>query len=185
MRFESRSEWREWLRQNHDKEKEVWILAYKKSTGKTTLDYKDALDEALCFGWIDSRLRRIDDEKHMWRFAPRKRGSIWSEINRRNAERLIRERRMTAAGMEKVREAKRNGRWNEAYSSRRKPRMPRDLRRALEKDAKAWENFSAFTKSCKTVYIYWVTTAKRPETRSRRIKEVVRRAARNLKPSMP
>lgn len=179
--FRSREEWRRWLKKNHNKRSEVWILAYKLRTGKCTLTYQEALDEALCYGWIDSRLRRIDDEQHMWRFAPRKARSIWSLKNRARAEQLIKEGEMTSAGLKKIEDAKRNGKWDLAYSPSKPPRMPKDLREALMRNKKAWTNFQRLAKSYRTTYIFWVSSARRDETRRKRIREVARRAARNIR----
>jgi len=179
--FKDRFEWRRWLQRNHDKYSEIWVLTYKKHTGRQCVSYEDALEEALCHGWIDSRMRRIDDEKHMWRFAPRKLDSIWSLSNRRRAERLIKEGRMDAPGLAKIEAAKRSGEWDKAIAPSRPPRMPKDLKDALEDNEKAWKNFSAFAPSYRTTYIYWVISAKREETRRKRIKEVVRRASENIK----
>lgn len=182
--FKDRSAWRRWLQDNHDKSSEIWILAFKRHTGTRCVTYEEALEEAICHGWIDSRLRRIDDERHAWRFAPRKTNSIWSMSNRSRAERLIEEGRMTAQGMAKVEAAKRNGMWDKAYEPGKPPRMPRDLKDALTRDELAWSNFRALARSYRHTYIRWVTSAKREETRMRRIKEVVRRARRNMKPFM-
>lgn len=179
--FKDRGGWRRWLRANHDKRSEIWILTYKVHTGKKCLLYEEALEEALCYGWIDSRMRRIDDEKHMWRFAPRKLGSIWSLKNRRTVERLIREGRMTVHGLEKVEAAKKNGQWDKAIAPSIPPRMPKEMRDALVENPRAWKNFQAFAKSYRTTYIYWVLAAKRPETRTRRIRLVVDRAEKNLR----
>ena len=179
--FKDRAEWRRWLRRNHDKSSEIWILTYKKHTCRQCASYEDTLEEAICYGWIDSRVRRIDDERHTWRFAPRKPNSIWSLSNRKRAERLIREGRMADPGMAKVDAAKQNGEWDRAYAPSKPPRMSMDLKDALMKDGLAWKNFQAFAKSYRTTYLYWVSSAKREETRRKRIKEVVRRARRNIK----
>jgi uncharacterized protein YdeI (YjbR/CyaY-like superfamily) len=120
----------------------------------------------------------------MWRFAPRKPHSIWSLSNRRRAERLIREGFMAPPGLEKIEAAKKNGEWARATAPSKPPRMPKDLRDALMRDDEAWRNFRAFAPSYRTTYLYWVSAAKRAETRERRIKEVVRRARDNLKPGM-
>ena len=182
--FKNRAEWRKWLRRNHDNASEVWILTYKRHTGRKCLNYTEALEEAICYGWIDCRLRRLDDEKHLWRFAPRKPKSIWSLRNRRLAERLTKEGRMTPSGLATVEAGKRSGEWEKAISPSTPPRIPSDLKVALEKDALAWKNFKGFAKSYRTSYIYWVLTAKREETRRRRVDEVVNRARKNLKPGM-
>jgi len=179
--FKDSAEWRRWLRRFHDKSSEIWILTYKRHTGKQCLSYEDALEEAICHGWIDSRLRRIDDERHTWRFAPRKFNSIWSLSNRTRAERLIMEGRMAAPGFAKINAAKNNGEWQKAYRPSKPPRMPKDLREALMQDELAWRNFRGFAGSYRHTYIFWVTSAKRQETRRKRIKEVVRKARQNSK----
>jgi len=177
----NRDEWRKWLERNHNKEKEVWLVFYKKHTGKLGLSYDDAVEEALCFGWIDGRLKRIDDEKHLIRFSPRRKNSVWSEINRKKAEKMIREGKMTETGLAKIEEAKKSGKWFSAYTSK-KLAIPPDLEKALKDDKKAWDNFRNFANSYQLAYIYWVESAKREETRKKRIKEVVKRASQNKKP---
>jgi uncharacterized protein YdeI (YjbR/CyaY-like superfamily) len=179
--FRDANEWRRWLEKNHDTSSEIWVLAFKKHTGVQCVSYEEALEEALCYGWIDSRLRRIDDARHTWRFAPRKPDSIWSLSNKKRVERLIKEGRMTAHGMAKVRAAKRSGMWEKAYAPRKPARIPKDLKDALAADEVAWRNFQAFAKSYRHTYIHWVLSAKKEETRIRRIKEVVRRARENIK----
>lgn len=179
--FKDRGVWRKWLQKNHDMSSEIWIIAFKRHTGKQSMSYEEALEEAICYGWIDSRLRRIDDERHTWRFAPRKPDSIWSLSNRRRAERLIMEGRMTAPGMAKIEAAKKSGEWHKAYRPSKPPRMPKDLREALMQDELALRNFRGFARSYRHTYIFWVTSAKREETRRRRIREVVRKARKNAK----
>ncbi len=181
--FENKAEWRRWLQKNHETATEIWILAYKVHTGRRCLTYAEALDEALCYGWIDSRLKRIDDEKHMWRFAPRKPNSIWSLNNRRHAERLIREGRMTRFGLERIEDGKRSGKWQEAIAPSIPPKMPDELLAALKKNKVAWKKFNSLARSYQTQFIYWVILAKREETRQRRIREVVRKVAKGLKTS--
>ena len=107
----NREDWRAWLEQNHATEKEVWLLYYKKHTGKPTIPYDDAVEEALCFGWIDSLVKRIDDEKYTQKFTPRKNRSVWSESNKKRAKRTIKLGRMTGAGLHKIRAAKKSGEW--------------------------------------------------------------------------
>jgi uncharacterized protein YdeI (YjbR/CyaY-like superfamily) len=179
--FKDGKAWHRWLEKNHDTASEIWILTFKTHTGKKCLRYPEALDEALCFGWIDSRLRRIDDERHAWRFAPRRTGSIWSLSNRNRAEKLMKDGRMTAHGLKKIEAAKKSGKWDRASAPRKPPRMPKELKEALMKNEKAWRNFQALAKSYKTAYIYWVSTAKRDETRRKRIQMVVERTEKNLK----
>ena len=183
--FRDRDAWRRWLERNHDRVNEIWILTYKVHTGRKCLSYQDALDEALCWGWIDSRVRTIDAERHLWRFAQRRPRSIWSLKNRTRAEKLIEEGRMTIHGMKKIEAAKKSGEWEKAIAPSRPPRMPKDLKEALMKDEKAWKNFQAFAKSYKTQYLYWIMTAKREETRKKRIEEVVRRSRQNKRSYLP
>lgn len=180
--FKHRAEWRLWLRRNHNRRTELWLGFYKKHTGKAWLQLNEAVEEAICYGWIDGKLRRIDGEKHMVRFSPRRPGSVWSRINRERAERLIAEGKMTAAGLEKVEDAKQSGRWAAAYSHKEKPKLPDDLRDALMRDPEAWKNFNQFSNSNQFMYVFWVNEAKRESTRKRRIRQVVERSARNEKP---
>lgn len=182
--FKNRSAWRRWLQKNHDLSSAVWVLAYKKHTGKRSITYDEALEEALCYGWIDCGMRRIDDERHAWRFAPRRDGSIWSLRNRTKAERLIEDGRMTIHGMAKVEAAKKSGMWDKAYVPGKPPRLPKDLKDALKEDEVAWKNFQTFANSYRHTYIHWVISAKRQETRERRILEVVRMAKMNKKSFM-
>lgn len=179
--FKDRAEWRRWLQKNHLKSAEIWVITYKKHTGKKCLSYEDALEEAMIHGWIDSRLRRIDDERHMWRFVPRKPNSIWSLSNRRRAERLIEEGKMTASGLATVEAGKRSGQWDKAIAPSKPPRIPSDLKQALIKDGPAWDYFRGFAKSYRTQYLYWILTAKTGKTRSKRIKQVVSWAHDNKK----
>lgn len=180
--FKDRAAWRAWLDKYHDKRSEIWVLAYKRNSGTKCMSYVEALEGALCYGWIDSRMRRIDDEKHMWRFAPRKPNSIWSLSNRKRAEQLIREGRMAAAGLAKINAARKTGEWQRAYIASKPPRMPKELKEALMEDALAWKNFRKFAKSYRTMYIRWVLDARTESTRNKRIREVVRRARINRKP---
>lgn len=179
-----RVEWRQWLASNHSKEGEIWLVHYKKHTNKPGISYEDAVEEALCFGWIDSTLRKIDDEKFVLRYSPRKGNSLWSQKNKQRAIKMINAGKMTEAGLEKIEEAKKNGKWDSAYIIKEKPEIPDDLKKALMKNRIAWINFSNLANSYQFAYIYWVNSAKRKETREKRIKEVVERAAQNKKPGV-
>lgn len=178
LRITSRSQWRAWLKRNHDKKPEVWLLYYKKHTGKLTIPYDAAVEEAICFGWIDGKVRRIDDEKHMQRFTPRLRKSLWADSNLKRARRMIKAGKMTPTGLEKFKNRKGIA---PKISARKK--IPADLKAALEKNKKALENFLNFAPSYKTMYLWWVDSAKKPETRQKRIREIVKRSAKNQKPS--
>ncbi|MCX6815024.1 MAG: YdeI/OmpD-associated family protein [Candidatus Aenigmarchaeota archaeon] len=172
--LKDRHEWRAWLEKNHSTAKEAWVVFYKKHTGKKGAPYLDVLEEALCFGWIDGPLKRIDDEKHAIKFTPRRKHSVWAESNIERAKRMIRLGKMTPAGLEKFK----------GHESRKVPKvipMPEDLENALKKNRKAWENFQKFAPSHRKHYFWWIISSKKPETRERRIKEVVNRAAINRK----
>jgi len=183
LEFGDRRGWRRWLEDNHTHEIEALVVIQKKRSNKKGLKYDEAVDEAVCFGWIDSKMQRIDADRFRQRFSPRKRNSIWSKINRERAEKMIELGLMTRAGFEAVEEAKRNGQWDSAYSSRVTPIIPEDLVKALKENNVSWENFDRFSNSVKLQYVHWVESAKRGETRARRIVEVVRRAGQNIKPS--
>jgi len=182
--FKNRNEWRTWLEINHKDLEEVWLIHYKKSTGKKGINHFDAVEEALCFGWIDSKLKKIDEERFILRYSPRKSKSVWSKINKEKAEELIASGKMTQAGLDKIEEAKRNGMWYSAYTNIVKERIPSDLKQALIRNNKAWNNFQHFANSYRNMYIGWVKSAKTEETRKRRIDEVVKRSLQNKKPGI-
>jgi uncharacterized protein YdeI (YjbR/CyaY-like superfamily) len=181
--FRNAADWREWLKRNHAKSQGEWVYMYKKGA-KVGLRYHEALDEALCFGWIDGQIHAVDEEKFRQRWTPRRKGSIWSQVNKAKVKRLMAEGKMTESGRAAVRAAKRCGKWQAAYTSRTAPELPADLRKALKSVAPSWINFSRFAPSYRAMYIGWVADAKQPETRQRRIAAVVRRARENLKPGM-
>jgi uncharacterized protein YdeI (YjbR/CyaY-like superfamily) len=135
--FNDRNEWRSWLEKNHRNTKEVWLLHYKKQSKKQTLNHIDAVEEALCFGWIDSKLKKIDQERYILKYSPRKQKSVWSKINKENAEKMIASGKMTQAGLEKIEEAKKHGLWDTAYTNKLRERIPLDLKKALLADSTA------------------------------------------------
>jgi uncharacterized protein YdeI (YjbR/CyaY-like superfamily) len=182
--FKNRSEWREWLEENHQTEQEVWLVYYKVHTGKQSVRQAHAVEEALCFGWIDSLVKRIDDEQYMQKYTPRREGSNWSASNKRRVKKLIENGRMTPAGMEKIEQAKRDGSWNRLDEFYDHPVVPSDLKSALEENKEAEQNFANFTTSQKNQYLWWLKSAKRADTRVRRIKEIVHRAEKNIKPGI-
>ncbi len=175
----SRDDWRAWLRRNHDTEKEVWVIYYKKHTGKPSIPYDDSVEEALCFGWVDSIIKRIDDEKFARKFTPRKAKSSWSEANKRRARRMMREGKMTEAGLGKIREAEKSGEWFRIPPARRELVIPPYVKAALARNKKALENFNNLAKSYKRQYVGWITSAKREETRKRRLAEAIRLLEKN------
>jgi len=176
LEFVDNCEWRRWLEENHSSEKEVWVIIHKKNSGDRGLRYEEAVEEAICFGWIDGKMQSVDADRFRQRFTPRKKGSIWSKSNRDRAEKMVREEKMAPAGFEAVCEAKGNGRWDAAYSSKAAPTIPEDLEEALKKNEVAWKNFSGFSNSTKLQYVYWINDAKKDETRRKRIASVVLKA---------
>jgi uncharacterized protein YdeI (YjbR/CyaY-like superfamily) len=175
--------WRKWLERNHAKSQGEWVYMYKKAA-KAGLRYQEALDEALCFGWIDGQIHAVDETKFRQRWTPRRKGSVWSQVNKLKVKRLNAEGRMTGAGLAAIAHAKKTGRWQAAYSNRREDTVPADLTRALRAAPEAWRNFNGLAQTYRNMYAGWVAGAKRAETRQRRIAAVVRRALRNLKPGM-
>ena len=171
----SRRQWRTWLQKHHATEDELWLVFYKKHTGKTGLTYEDAVQEALCFGWIDGIRKRIDDEKHTIRFTPRRKNSLWSPTNKKRVAKLIASGLMTDAGHAKVREAKRSGKWDKADVRTPDPDVPVELTKALARCKKAQQNFANLAPSYRRQYIWWIGSAKRDETRCKRVKEAVAR----------
>ncbi len=167
-----RAAWRKWLSRNHDKQQGVWLVYYKKESGKSRVPYADAVEEALCFGWIDSTMRPLDSERYMQLFTPRKPKSEWSKLNKDRVEKLIAEGLMTPAGLEKIEISKKNGNWEkidhvEAFI------VPDDLAKQLKKSKKAVAYFESLKKTNKKYLLHWLGSAKRAETREKRIAEIM------------
>jgi uncharacterized protein YdeI (YjbR/CyaY-like superfamily) len=173
----SRSQWRAWLAAHHTAAGEAWLTIHKKRSSRPGLRLAEAVEEALCFGWIDGAMHRLDGETFALRFAPRRPGSVWSPANQRRVRRLEAEGRMTEAGAAAVRRAKRSGEWRAAIRRENTADLPQDLRRALAGNKKARENFLRLPPSHKKRYLWWIESAKRTDTRARRIRETVRLAA--------
>jgi uncharacterized protein YdeI (YjbR/CyaY-like superfamily) len=174
--FPTRREWRKWLQQNQARATEAWVLRYKKASGITSITYEEALEEALCYGWIDGRVRGVDGEKSAVRFSPRKPKSNWSKVNKDRAEKLIAEGKMAAAGMAKIDAAKKSGAWESAYVLKVAQEIPSDLQEALSRNKEAEANFRKFPPSRRNAYIYYLNAAKTPATRQKRITEVIERS---------
>lgn len=173
-RFANRAEWRAWLEANHATAKEVWPVLYKKHTGKAGLSLDEAVEEALCFGWIDGLLKPVDAEKYVLRFTPRRSGCTWSETNRRRARKLVRQGLMTEAGLAKIAEAKKSGQWQRAAERENPKSLPADLEEALSADKAARERFAKLAPSHRKRYLWWIAGAKRNETRKRRMERMLR-----------
>lgn len=185
--FKTAAAWRSWLERNHAREKAVWLVYYKKGTGKTSLTYSEALEEALCYGWIDTTVNRLDSERYMQKWTPRNVDSIWSASNKERVKKLTAEGRMAAPGVAKVEAAKRNGSWNKLSDIDRIGRtgeIPADLRQALARNPVAKEKFERLAPSQKKLWAWWVLSARRPETRARRIAATVIGVAAGRRPGM-
>lgn len=176
---ETRAEWRAWLQAYHDTSRGVGLV-HSRRAGGSRLTYDEIVEEALCFGWIDSRLNRLDDERSVIVMTPRSPRSSWARSNKERVERLIAEGRMTDAGLQLVAIAKANGSWT-ALDDVDALVMPDDLAVALAADEQARRHFEAFPPSARKVILSWIKSAKRVETRQRRIAETVRLAAINVR----
>ncbi|HYD35694.1 MAG TPA: YdeI/OmpD-associated family protein [Vitreimonas sp.] len=171
--FKTPAEFRKWLSAHHDNETEIWVGFWKKASGKTGMNYDQALDEALCFGWIDGIVNKYDDLSYAQRFTPRRAKSVWSKINTQHIERLTREGKMMPAGIAAVEAAKADGRWAQAYESPANAKIPEDFLIALKHNKKAAEFFKTLNKT-NTFYIaYQLQRAKKEETRKRRIEKMI------------
>ncbi len=158
----NRHEWREWLQENHDKKQSVWLIYYKKKSNIPTVTYSEAVDEALCFGWIDSKAKPLDEEKFMQFFSRRKAKSVWSRINKEKIERLINEGLMTAAGYHIIEIAKQNGSWT-ILDEAETLTIPKDLDEAFQKRPNAKNYFSGLSRSDKRNILQWLVLAKKQE----------------------
>lgn len=170
--FKDRAAWRAWLEKNHDTKKELWLAYYKKNSGKSSVTYEEALQEALCFGWIDSTVNRLDEERFVQRWTPRKPQSVWSTSNKARIRKLIAAGRMAAPGLAKIKLAKKNGSWNKLNDIERIGRgggPPPEILAAIAAHPGLKEKFAGLSVSRRKMLSYWVASAKRPETIARRI----------------
>ena len=177
---QTRAEWRAWLRKHHRSARGVWLVTWKAGSGRPKLANGDAVEEALCFGWIDSLPRTLDDTRSMLLMTPRKAGSSWSKANRDRVERLSAAGLMTETGLAKAEAARQDGSW-ERLAAVERLTVPSDLARALRAVPRAKANFEAFPPSSKRIILEWILTAKRAETRAARVAETVELAERNLR----
>jgi len=174
--FATRAEWRSWLEANHAGQSELWLAIYKKGSGKTAVTYEEAVEEALCYGWIDGLVQAIDEDKYAVRFSPRKPGSIWAESNKRRVEKLIREGRMAEPGLQKVAAAKAGGEWQAAARREEIDALPPELDEALRAHAGALTGFQALPASRRKMLIWWLSDAKRDATRQKRLQAILNEA---------
>ncbi len=172
MRVATRSEWRKWLAENHAREREgVWLVLHKKQAGKAFLTYEEALQEALCFGWIDSILRNLNATTYCRKFSPRKDNSRWSNANKSRVGRLIETGAMTGFGVAKIEAAKKRGNWEIDPRPVISLDPPRELAEALARNRKANDFFAQLAPSCRKQFIGWIVTAKTEKTRAHRVRE--------------
>lgn len=169
--FASQEEWEAWLEAEHGASGGIWIKLAKKGSGVPSIAFAEALESALCYGWIDSQAASLDDRFYLQRFTPRRARSKWSKINRDKIAELTRQGRMKSAGLEQVELAKADGRWDAAYSSPANMEIPVDLQEALERNANAAEFFATLNRSNRYAIIYQLEDAKKPETRVRRLEK--------------
>lgn len=174
----SRAEWRAWLEANHSRAEGIWLISYKKAAAKPRVEYDEAVEEALCFGWIDSKPNKLDDQRTMLWFAPRKPGTGWSRPNKQRIERMLGAGLMAPAGLAKIAAAQQDGSWTK-LDSIEDLEMPPDLTAALESYERAAEFFAAFPRSVKRGILEWIANAKTAATRAKRIDETARLAAEN------
>ncbi|CAN5682613.1 YdeI/OmpD-associated family protein [soil metagenome] len=180
VQIESREEWRSWLDANHESAESIWLVTFKKASGKPYVAYDAVVEEAICFGWIDSLRRKLDDERSMLLLSPRKPGSAWSKVNKERVERMNAAEKMHPAGLRKIEQSKADGSWTflddvEALI------VPDDLAAALAEYEHAEENFSDFPRSVKRGILEWIKQAKRAETRSKRVRETAELASKNVR----
>ncbi len=173
MAFPTQAKFRAWLEKNHAKAPEIWVKLAKKGSGIKSVNYQEAVEVALCYGWIDGLVRKLDEDFYGQRFTPRRAKSKWSKINRTKVQQLIKDGKMRPAGLAEIERAKADGRWDAAYDSPSTMDVPDDLRRALGKNPKARRFFEALNKRNRYAVLYQINDAKKPETRARRIKKFV------------
>jgi uncharacterized protein YdeI (YjbR/CyaY-like superfamily) len=174
LSFNSPKEWHNWLLAQHDKNTEIWLRIIKAGSEEAGLKLAEAVMEALCFGWIDGQLLRLDADSYLLHFTPRKSDSVWSKNNKLRAEVLMASGRMTEAGFEKIREAKANGNWDNAYTALIPPELPPDMEEAFKADSTAGDHFRDYCFSDQLMMVFWIEQAKRPQTRQQRMAEVLR-----------
>lgn len=171
--FANKTKWTDWLAKQHDKSTGVWLKLAKKDSGIPSVTYEEALDVALCYGWIDGQKKGFDEKYWLQKFTPRGPKSIWSKINTEKAERLIASGEMKPAGLKAIEAAKQDGRWDAAYSSQKNISVPEDFQVALDKNKKAKAFFATLKSAERYSFLFRIHNAKKPETRAKRIQQFV------------
>jgi len=179
--FTSSEKWRDWLEANHDQSRGVWLKHAKKASGKESVSYQEALDEALCYGWIDSQIQTYDSNYYLQKYTPRGPKSIWSKVNVAKADALIKSGKMQSAGLAAIDAAKQDSRWAAAYDSSSASTVPEDFQAALDKNPKAKQFFETLNKTNTYAFCWRVQTAKKPETRKARIEKFIDMLSRGEK----
>ncbi len=174
-------EWRHWLKENHISKQSVWLVYYKKKSGMPTISWSEAVDEALCFGWIDSKAKPVDEEKYIQFFSKRKAGSTWSKVNKEKVKKLIAAELMTQAGSESIERAKQIGSWT-ILDDVEELIIPKDLEKEFKTKPGSKNFFLSLSKSVKKAMLQWLVLAKQQETRQKRISELAELASQKLKP---
>ncbi len=177
----NRQEWREWLLENHNKKQSIWLVHYNKKSNMPSVSWSDAVDEALCFGWIDSTRKSLEIDKFIQFFTKRKPTSVWSKINKEKIERLKQEGLLMPAGLESISIAQQNGTWN-ILDDVEELEISEDLEKEFNTREGSKEYFLSLSKSVKKSMLQWIKLAKRPETRQKRIVELVEHANRKIRP---
>lgn len=178
--FKNPQEWRNWLHENHHSSKGVYLIFYRVSSEWESMRWEEAVQVAICYGWIDSTVKKLDDERRRQMFTPRKDKSVWSKLNKTYIEKLLQENLIHESGLLKIEIAKQNGSW-ESLDSVENLEMSTDLALAFQKNKKALDNYNNFSPSYRKSYLYWLNQAKREETRTARITEIVRLCEQNIK----
>jgi len=175
LQFQTRDEWRDWLAENHDQETEVWLIYYKKETGLPSLEYGESVEEALCFGWVDSIIKKIDEEKYVRKFTPRKVDSKWSALNKKRVAKMIKANRMTEHGLKLIDAAKKLDTWD---APTEKPKFNLEMTdafaNALQSNPKAKAFFNSLAPTYQKQYLLWIATAKLDQTKQKRIDESIK-----------
>ena len=171
--FADKQKWSDWLAKQHDKSAGIWLKLAKKDSGIQSVTYEEALDVALCYGWIDGQKKGSDDKYWLQKFTPRGPKSIWSKINTEKAERLIASGEMKPAGLKAIDAAKQDGRWDAAYASQKNITVPEDFRAALDQNSKAKAAFEKLKSAERYSFLFRIHNAKKPETRARHIQKFV------------
>jgi uncharacterized protein YdeI (YjbR/CyaY-like superfamily) len=178
--FKNADEWRTWLHENHHSSKGIHLLFYKVSSDYESMRWEEAVQVAICYGWIDSTVKKINEHQRRQLFTPRKDKSVWSKLNKTYIEKLIQENAMHESGLRKIEIAKQNGSWN-SLDEVENHIIPEDLQLAFDDNPKAWSNYQSFSPSYRKSYLYWLNQAKRIETRDKRIKEIILLCEQNIK----